>query len=151
MDLLAFTRKDAKVVPTQSEEHQQRDEGLPVGSVHTLHQRPQAEPPSQQREEVNEEHQVQRQSVDPYSQPFTIEAALSLSLDDQFVPWYLQGYDLFMETRTSKYRTNPHTIINQEKERFISTLYRHTYVVPRRAFVPLLKDEPTKGTRNNNL
>ena len=103
MERLPFTRKDAKVIPTQSEQ-QQRDEGLPVSSVHTLHQRPQAEPPTQQREEVNEEHQVQRQLVDPYSQPFTIEAAFSLSISDEFLPWFLVGYDLFEETRTSKYK-----------------------------------------------
>ena len=113
MDRFAFPRQDAKVVPTQNEEElQQRDDGLPVGSHQSY--------PLQQKEETHKEQPGVQQEASPYEQPFTLEAALSLSLNDQTVPWYLQGYDLFMETRTSKYHTHTHTtIINLIKKKDI--------------------------------
>ena len=113
MDRLAFPRQHKKVVPTQNEEKRQRDDLLPVGSTLSFHQRSQVEQPSQPKEEINKEKPGVQQVANPYEQPFTLEAALSLSLDDQTVPWYLQGYDLFMETRTSKYPPHSHTITNQ--------------------------------------
>ena len=110
MDRLPFP---SKVFPSQSEEeHQQKGDGLPVGSHQSY--------PLQQKEETHKEQPGVQQVSNPYEQPFTLEAALSLSLDDQTVPWYLQGYDLFMETRTSKYHTHTHTtIINLIKKKDI--------------------------------
>ena len=46
--------------------------------------------------------------TNPYEQPFTLEAALSLSLEDHLLPFHLTGYDLFLEAVTSKYHS--HTI-----------------------------------------
>ena len=114
MDRLPFPRQDAKVAPTQSEEkRQQRDDGLPVGSHQSYPLQQTTKPPSQPKEQTNKEQPWVQQEANPYEQPFTLDAALSLSLYDQTVPWYLQGYDLFMETRTSKYPPHSRTITNQ--------------------------------------
>ena len=80
MDRFAFPRQDAKVAPTQSDEKLQQDDLLPVGSVLSFHQRPQVEPPSQPKEQTNKEQPWVQQEANPYEQPFTLEAALSLSL-----------------------------------------------------------------------
>ena len=85
MDRFTSTRQDAKVAPTQSEEEHRH-----------LHHLQTVPPP---KEQINKE----QPAVHSYDHPFTIEDALSLSLDDRNVPWFLQGYDIFMETRTSKY------------------------------------------------
>ena len=114
MDRLAFPRQNAKVAPTQSEAKlQQRDDGLPVGSHQSYPLQQTTKQQSKPKEERNKEQPGVQQVSNPYEQPFTLEAALSLSLEDQTVPWYLQGYDLFMETRTSKYPPHSHTITHQ--------------------------------------
>ena len=114
MNRLAFPRQNAKVAPTQSEEKlQRRDDGLPVGSHQSYPLQQSTKPPPKHKEGTKKEQPGEQQVSNPYEQPFTLEAALSLSLDDQTVPWYLQGYDLFMETRTSKYPQHSRTITNQ--------------------------------------
>ena len=114
MDRLPFPRQDAKVAPTQSEAKlQQRDDGLPVGSHQSYPLQQTTKPPPKPKDERNKEQPGGQLEANPYVQPFTLEAALSLSLEDQTVPWYLQGYDLFMETRTSKYPPHSRTITNQ--------------------------------------
>ena len=114
MDRVTFPRQDAKVVPSQSEEdHQRRDDALPVGSHQSYPLQQTTKQQSKPKEERNKEQPGVQQEASRYEQPFTLEAALSLSLYDQTVPWYLQGYDLFMETRTSKYPPLSRTITNQ--------------------------------------
>ena len=126
MNRLASPRQNAKVAPTQSEEKlQRRDDGLPVGSHQSYPLKQTTKQPSKPKEETNKKQPGVQQEANPYVQPFTLEAALSLSLDDQTVPWYLQGYDLFIEARTSKYHTHSHTIINTTNI-YISTPNRHT-------------------------
>ena len=118
MDRVTFPRQDAKVVPSQSEEdHQRRDDALPVGSHQSYPLQQSTKPPPKHKEGTKKEQPGEQQVSNPYEQPFTLEAALSLSLEDQTVPWYLQGYDLFMETRTSKYQTHAHTSKNQSKRK----------------------------------
>ena len=113
MNRLAPPRQNAKVAPTQSEDKlQQRDAGLPAGSHQSFPLQQTTKPPPKPKHERNKEQPGGQLEANPYVQPFTLEAALSLSLDDQTVPWYLQGYDLFIETRTSKYQAQPHTSIN---------------------------------------
>ena len=103
MNRLASPRLNAKVAPTQSEDKlQQRDAGLPAGSHQSFPLQQTTKPPHTPKDELNKEQTGEQLQASPYEQPFTLEAALSLSLNDQTVPWYLQGYDLFMETRTSK-------------------------------------------------
>jgi len=116
MNRLASPRQNAKVAPTQSEEKlQRRDDGLPVGSHQSYPLKQTTKQPSKPKEETNKKQPGVQQEANPYVQPFTLEAALSLSLEDQTVPWYLQGYDLFMETRTSKYHTHTPTLKNTTK------------------------------------
>jgi len=123
MDRATFPRQDAKVVPSQSEEdHQRRDDALPVGSHQSYPLQQSTKPPPKHKEGTKKEQPGEQQVSNPYEQPFTLEAALSLSLDEQTVPWYLHGYDLFIETRTSKYHTHAHHHYkHNKKERNIST------------------------------
>ena len=124
-DRFTSPRQDAKVAPTQSEEEHRHLDHL------------QTVPPP--KEQINQDH-----PSNAYKQPFTLEAALSLSLDDQNVPWYLQGYDLFIETRTSKYHAHSPTIIHQRKRK-ISTPHLNKLVMTRRGLVPGFKDELGTG------
>ena len=103
MDSFPFQRT-SKVTPDETAVEGDRDDGLPLGSVHSfsgnlIHM---AKLPSQRSTEIISDQLESAQTVNPYTQPFTIEAAFSLSIDKQFLPWYLEGYSLYQESRTSK-------------------------------------------------
>ena len=110
MDALSFPRaskmaSSSRATKTQGEGD--RDDGLlglPLGTVDSFPGKVSktARPSSQYKKENSKDQQEVVQPVDPYSQPFTIEAAFSLSIDEQFLPCYLQGYNLYQESRTSK-------------------------------------------------
>ena len=53
-------------------------------------------------EERNEVSVQVQASNNPYDQPFTIEAALSLAIPDNDLRFSLQGYNLYHESTTSK-------------------------------------------------
>ena len=101
MDRLSFSSQPTKVVPTQNTQQVEGNREVPIGLDPPLPQHT-AKPSSPQEGEINKEQSDVLQSVDPYSQPFTMEAAFSLSIADEFLPWFLVGYDLFEETKTSK-------------------------------------------------
>ena len=41
-------------------------------------------------------------NVDPYSLTFNIKTSFTLSIDDEYCPYYTQGFNLLHESRTSK-------------------------------------------------
>ena len=43
-----------------------------------------------------------RSNLDPYSLTFNIKTSFTLSIDDEYCPYYTKGFNLLHESRTSK-------------------------------------------------
>ena len=74
-----------------------------TGAVYSSSHRPQAETPSKHHTQEQDKYNPGTlQLSNPYEQPFTIKAALSLQIPDKELQFHLIGYNIFQETRASK-------------------------------------------------
>ena len=78
-----------------------------AGAVYSSSHRPQAETPSKHHTKEQDKYNPGTlQLSNPYEQPFTIKAALSLQIPDKELQYHLQGFNLNQDSRTSKYNTH---------------------------------------------